>query len=165
MKIFQTAKGLSRWLVRFFRTFRLFCLWPCYTSADPTSDAEPILLRLATLFILSGQIYLARECVFCPEKGQCGLPVLSRLSVCHVPPPPNSASSSPHLCLHFRVTFFSRSARLCNVRRRPLFPPSYHVSLSLFPSTPFDCSGVCTPNFRSGDSHGGFRQTPSENVA
>ena len=54
----------------------------------------------------------------------------------------NSAASSPHLCLHFRVTFFSRS-RLCNVRPSvsslsPLSSPSYHVSLSLFPSTPFD---------------------------
>ena len=116
MKIFQTAKGLSCWLACFFRTFRLFCLWPCNTSVDPTSDAEPIvLLRLATLFILSGQIYLARECVFCPEKRSV------RPSVCLPravpPPPPNSASSSPHLCLHFRVTFFSRFARLCNVRR------------------------------------------------
>ena len=131
MKIFQTAKGLSCWLACFFRTFRLFCLWPCNASADPTSDAEPILLRLATLFILSGQIYLARECVFCPEKRSVR-PSCSCLSVCHVPPPPNSASSSPHLCLHFRVTFFSRSARLCNVRRRPLSPSPLSSVLSRF---------------------------------
>ena len=135
MKILPTPRGLSCWLACFFRTFRLFCLWPCKTSADQTAAPCD--------FVHPFRSDLFGERVrFLPGKRSVR-PSCSLSAVCL----PRAASSSPHLCLHFRVTFFSRSARLCNVRRRPLFPPSYHVSLSLFPSTPFDCSGVCTPNF------------------